>query len=76
MYYKENLSLRIISLFYFYQCLLCEVTFQNQKGCITVTYCSPRQSYNESEDFLFNLEGTHIDYNSLVYMYGFDQLTV
>ena len=56
MYGKENLSLRIISISYFNQCLLCEVTFQNQKGYIAVTYCSPRHSCNEFEDFLFNLE--------------------
>ena len=31
MYCKENLSLRIISTSYFNQCLLCEVTCQNQK---------------------------------------------
>ena len=32
MYYKENISLRIISSSYFDQCLLCEVTCQNEKG--------------------------------------------
>ena len=108
MYYKENLSLRIISTSYFDQCLLCEVTCQNKKGYITVIYRSPSQSCCEFEDFLFNLEklinqikqlkpsftiilgdfnarssdwwpdditspeGTHI--NSLISMYGFDQL--
>ena len=56
MYYKENLSLRIISTSYFDQCLLCEVTCQNQKGYIAVIYRSPGQSFNEFEDFLFNLE--------------------
>ena len=56
MYYRENLSLRIISASYFDQCLLCEVTFQNQKGYIAVIYCSQSQSCNEFEDFLFNLE--------------------
>ena len=108
---EENLSLRIISTSYFDQCLLREVTYQNQKGYITVIYviyCSPSQSCNEFEDFLFNLEklinqikqlkpsftiilgdfsarssdwwpdditspeGTHI--NSLISIYGFDQL--
>ena len=56
MYCKENLSLRIISTSYFDQCLLCEVTCQNQKAYIAVIYCSPSQSCNEFEDFLFNLE--------------------
>ena len=108
MYYKENLSLRIISTSYFDQCLLCEVTCQNEKGYIAVIYCSPSQSCSEFEDFLFNLEKlinqikqlkpsfTIIlgdfnarssdwwpdditspectDINSLIYMYGFDQL--
>ena len=53
MYYKENLSLRIISTSYFDQCLLCEVTCQNQKCYIAVIYHSPGQSSN---DFLFNLK--------------------
>ena len=108
IYYKENLSLRIISTSYFDQCLLCEVTCQNQKGYIAVIYHSPSQSCIEFEDFLFNLEkltnqikpfkpsftiilgnfnarssdwwpdditspeGAHV--NSLISMYGFDQL--
>ena len=109
MYYKEVLSLKIISTSYFGQYLLCDVTFQNQKGYIAVIYRSQSQSCNEFEDFLFNLEqlinqikqlkpsftkiilgdfnarssdwwpdditspeGTHS--NSLISMYGFDQL--
>ena len=56
MYYKENLSLRIISTSYYNQYLLCEVTCQNQEGYIAVIYCSPGQSCNEFEDFLFNLK--------------------
>ena len=50
------LSLRIISTSYFDQCLLCEVTCQNQKAYIAVIYRAPSQSCNEFEDFLFNLE--------------------
>ena len=56
MYYKKNLSVRIISTSYFDQFLLCEVTCQNQKGYIAVIYRSPSQSCNEFEDFIFNLE--------------------
>ena len=56
MYYKEKVSLMIISTPYFDHCLLCEVTCQNQKGYIAVIYCSPNQSCNEFEDILFNLE--------------------
>ena len=56
MYYKENLSLRIISTSYFDQCLLCEVTCQNEKGYIAVIYHSPSQSCSEFEDSLLNLE--------------------
>ena len=56
MHYKENLSLRIISTSYFDQCLLCEVTCQNEKGYIAVIYCPPSHSWSEFEDFLFNLE--------------------
>ena len=47
MYYKENLSLRIISTPYFDQCLLCKVTCQNEKGYIAVIYRSPSQSCSE-----------------------------
>ena len=56
MYYKENLSLRIISTSHLDQCLLCEVTCKNQKGYFAVIYHSSSQSCNEYEDFLFNLE--------------------
>ena len=56
MYYKENLALRIFSTSYFDQCLLCEVTCQNEKGYIAVIYRSPSQSCSEFGDFLFNLE--------------------
>ena len=56
MYYKENLFLGITSTSYFDQCLLCEVTCQNQKGYIAVIYHSQSQSSNEFEDFLFSLE--------------------
>ena len=41
MYYKENLSLRIISTSYFNHFLLYEVTCQYQKGYIAVIYYSP-----------------------------------
>ena len=40
MHCKENLSLRIISTSYFDQCLLCEVSCQNQKGYNAVIYRS------------------------------------
>ena len=56
MYYKKNLSVKIISTSYFGQFLLCEVTCQNQKGYIVVIYRLPSQSWNEFEDFIFNLE--------------------
>ena len=32
------------------------MTCQNQKGYIAIVYCSPSQSCNKFEDFLFNLE--------------------
>ena len=56
MYYKKNLSVKIISTSYFGQFLLCEVTCQNQKGYIVVIYRLPSQSWNEFVDFIFNLE--------------------
>ena len=47
MFYKENVSLMIITTRHFDHCLLCEVTCQNQKGYIAVIYRSPSQSCNE-----------------------------
>ena len=38
LYYKENLSLRIITVSFHSQCVLCEVTIQRQKGYVIVIY--------------------------------------
>ena len=46
MFYKQNVSLMIITTRYFDHCLLCEVSYQNQKGYIVVIYRPPSQSCN------------------------------
>ena len=56
VYYKENLSLRIISTSYFHQCLLCEATCQNEKGYIAVIYRSPSQPCSELKIFYLILK--------------------
>ena len=56
MYYKENLSLRIIIASFLYQCVLCEVTIQRQKGYVILIYPSPSQATVEIDEFLSNFE--------------------
>ena len=41
---------------YFSQCILCELTIQDQVGYIVVIYRSPSQSATEFDDFLVNFE--------------------
>ena len=36
------------------QCIICEITLQNQKGYVVVTYQSPGQSSTEFDEFLSN----------------------
>ena len=52
---NENLSLRIICTSYFDQCLLLEVTCQNQERFLAVIYCSPSQSLKTFYLILKNL---------------------
>ena len=54
LYYKENLSLRIINASFLSQCVLCEITIQRQKGYVIVIYRSSSQT--TADDFLSNLE--------------------
>ena len=64
MYYKENLSLKIISTSYFDQRLLCKLTCQNKKGYIAVIDRSLSQPCNEFEGFLSNLENLETKLNN------------
>ena len=38
------------------QCIICEITLQNQKGYVVVTYRSPSQSITEFGEFLSNFD--------------------
>ena len=38
------------------QCIICEITLQNQKGYVVVTYRSPSQSSTEFDEFLSNFD--------------------
>ena len=44
LYFKENLTLKVIDNSFIGQCIICEITLQNQKGYVVVTYRSPSQS--------------------------------
>ena len=46
-HFKENLTLKMIGNFSIAQCIICEITLQNQKGYVVVTYRSPSQSSTE-----------------------------
>ena len=47
LYFKENLTLKVIDNSFIAQCIVCEITLQNQKGYVVVTYRSPSQSITE-----------------------------
>ena len=56
-YFKENLTLKMIGNSSIAQCIICEITLQNQKGYVVVTYRrSPSQSSTELDDFLSNFD--------------------
>ena len=55
-YYKESLPARVISLSYFKEALLLEMTDNNKKIIVSVIYCSPNQNNSEFDSFLSNLE--------------------
>ena len=56
LYFKENLTLKVIDNFFIAQCIVCEITLQNQKGYVVVTYRSPSQSITEFDEFLSNFD--------------------
>ena len=55
-HYKESLAVQFININFLNECLLCEVTFDNKKGYITVLYRSPSQSSSEFDNFLSGFE--------------------
>ena len=56
LYYMENLTLQLVDTPYIEQCILCEINIQNTTGYVAVTYRSPSQFSNESEEFLVNFD--------------------
>ena len=38
LYFKEKLTLKVIDNSFITQCTICEITLQNQKGYVVVTY--------------------------------------
>ena len=56
IYYKEPLAVQFININFLNECLLCEVTFDNKKGYITVLCWSPSQSSSEFDNFLLGFE--------------------
>ena len=40
LYFKENLTLKVIDNSFIAQCIVCEITLQNQTGYVAVTYRS------------------------------------
>ena len=47
LYFKENLTLKVIDNSFIAQRIICEITLQNQKGYVVVTYRLPSQSRTE-----------------------------
>ena len=56
LYFKEILTLKVIDNSFIAQCIICEITLQNQKGYVVVTYRSPSQSSTEFDEFLSNFD--------------------
>ena len=55
IYYKDSLAVRVVNITSLTECLICEVTMQNEKGYAVVVYGSPSQSTSEFESFLSGL---------------------
>ena len=51
LYFQENLTLKVIDNSFIPQCIICEITLQNQKSYLVVTYRSPSQSSSELDEF-------------------------
>ena len=56
IYYKESLPVRVISLPYFKEALLLEMTDNNKKIIMSVIYPSPSQNNYKFDSFLSNFE--------------------
>ena len=56
IYYKEPLPIRVITLPYLKEALLLEMTYNNKKVIMSVTYRFPSQNNSEFDLFLSNFE--------------------
>ena len=56
IYYKESLTVRVISLPYLKEALLSDMTYNNKRVIVSVIYCSPSQNNSEFDLFLSNFE--------------------
>ena len=56
IYYKESLPVPVISLPYFKEALLLEMTDNNKKIIVSAIYRSPNQNNSDFDSFLSNLE--------------------
>ena len=64
IYYKESLPVRVISLPYFKEALLLEMSNSNKKVMVSVIYRSPSQTNDEFEAFLSNFQMLLNDINN------------
>ena len=56
LYYRENLTLRLVDALYIDQCIICVINIQNTTSCVAVIYKSPSQSSSEFEEFLVKFD--------------------
>ena len=56
IFYRKTLGVRVINLSHLNECIISEVSIQNNKGYIGVVYRSPSQDANEFQNFLSNFE--------------------
>ena len=56
IYYKEILPIKFLNIVNLPECLLCEISYEDQKCFIVSLYRSPSQSANEFQEFLKELE--------------------
>ena len=56
IFYIETLGVHVVNLSNLTECIICEVSIQNNKGCDGDVYIPPRQDAIEFQNFLSNFE--------------------
>ena len=64
IYYKESLPVRVISVSYFNEALLLQMSYNNKKVMVSVIYRSPSQTNDEFDTFLSNFQMLLNDINN------------